>query len=53
MELPGKLSEPIVCKTRPKSEEHMLINNDKSTNGEHLCQLLQNIIKPFKIVVTL
>ena len=36
MELPSKLLEQIAFNTRPKIEEHMLINMDKSTHEEHL-----------------
>ena len=40
MEFPAKLLEPIAFNTRPKMEEHMLIDMDKSTHEEHLSQPL-------------
>ena len=52
MELPSKLLEQIVCNTRPKIEEHMLIVRDKSTHEEHLSHPLQTNNKQFKIAVT-
>ena len=52
MELPSKLLEQIVFKTRSKIEEHMLIVMDKSTHEEHLFQPLQTNNKQFKIAVT-
>ena len=52
MELPSKLLEQIVYNRRPKIEEHMLINMDKSTHEEHLSQPLQTNNKQFKIAVT-
>ena len=53
MELPSKLLEQIVFKTRAKREEHMLIVMDKSTHEEHLSQPLQTNNKQFEIAVTL
>ena len=41
MEFPSKLLEQIVFKTRPKSEEHMLIVMDKSIHGKNLAQPLK------------
>ena len=52
MELPSKLLEQITRNTRPKIEEHMLINMDKSTHEEHLFQPLQTNNKQFKIAIT-
>ena len=52
MELPSKLLEQIAFNTRPKIEEHMLINMDKSTHEDHLSQPLQTNNKQFKIAVT-
>ena len=52
MELPSKLLEQIAFNTRAKTEEHMLINMDKSTHEEHLFQPLQTNNKQFKIAVT-
>ena len=52
MELPSKLLEQIVHKTKPKIEEHMLIVMDKSTHEEHLSQTLQTNNKQLKIAVT-
>ena len=40
MELLSKLLEQIAFNTRPKIEEHMLIDMDKSTHEEHLFQPL-------------
>ena len=53
MELPSEPSEQITFKTRLKNEEHMIIVLDKSTDEEHLSQLLQTKDKPFVFVVTL
>ena len=36
MELPSKLLEKMVYNTKPKTDEHMLIVMDKSTQEEHL-----------------
>ena len=52
MELPSNLLEQIAFNTRPKIEEHMLIDMDKSTHEEHLAQPLQTNNKQFKIAVT-
>ena len=52
MELPSKLLEQIAFDTRPKIEEHMLIDMDKSTHEEHLFQPLQTNNKQFKIAIT-
>ena len=52
MDLPSKPLEEIAYNTRPKIEEHMLINMDKSTHEEHLFQPLQTNNKQFKIAVT-
>ena len=35
MELPSKLLEQIAFNTRSKTEEHMLVVMDKSTDEEH------------------
>ena len=52
MELSSKILEQRVFNTRPKIEEHMLIDMDKSTHEEHLSQPLQTNNKQFKIAVT-
>ena len=52
MELPSKFLEQIAFNTRPKIEEHMLIDMDKSTNEELLSQPLQTNSRQFKIAVT-
>ena len=52
MELPSKLLEQIAYNTRPKIEEHMLTNMDKSTQEEHLFQPIQTSNKQFKIAIT-
>ena len=52
MELPSKILEQIAFNTRPKTEEHMLIVMDTSSNEEHLFQPLQTKNKQFKIAVT-
>ena len=52
MELPSQISKQIAFNARPKTEEHMLIAMDKSTNEEHLSQPLQTNIKQFKIART-
>ena len=52
MDLPSKIVERMVFKTRPKSEEHIIIILDKSTREEHLSQPIQTNIKQFKIAVT-
>ena len=52
MELPSKLLEQFAFNTRPKIEELMLINIDKSTYEEHLSQPLKTNNKQFKIAVT-
>ena len=52
MELPSKLLEQIAFNTRPRIEEHMLIDMDKSSHEEHLSQPLQTNNKQFKIAVT-
>ena len=52
MELPSKLLEQIVHNKRPKTEEHMLIVNDKNPHEEHLSQPLQTNGKHFKKAVT-
>ena len=51
MELPSKILEQIAFKTRPKTEDYMLIVMDKSTHEEHLSQPLQTNTKQFKIAV--
>ena len=52
MELPSKISEQIAFNTRPKIEEHMLIDMDQSTHEEHLYQALQTNNKQFKVAIT-
>ena len=52
MELPSKILEKTVFKTRLKIEEHMLVVVDKSTQEENKSQRLQFHIKQFQIVVT-
>ena len=52
MELPGKILEQIAFNTRPKIEEHILIDMDKSIHDENLTQPLQTNIKQFKTAVT-
>ena len=52
MELPSKLLEQIAFNTRPKTEEHMLIVMDKSTQEGYLSQPLQTNNERFKIAVT-
>ena len=52
MELLCKISEQIAFNTRPKIEEHMLVNMDKSTHEEHLSQAFQTNNKQFKIAIT-
>ena len=55
MDLPIKLLEQIAFKTRPETEEHMLIVMKKSTCKEHISQPLQTNnkqFKKFKIAVT-
>ena len=51
MELLSKLLEQIAFNTRPKIEEHMLINMDRSTHEKHLSQPLQTNNKQFKIAI--
>ena len=52
MELHSKILEQTAHSTKPKLEEHMLIVMDKSTQEEHLSQLLQTNNEQYKIVVT-
>ena len=52
MELPSKLLEQKFFKTRPKTEEHIIIVMDKSTLEEHLSQPISTNIKQFKIAIT-
>ena len=52
MDLHSKILEQIAYNTRPKIEEHMLINMDKNTHEEHLYQPVQTNNKHFKIAVT-
>ena len=52
MELSTNLLEQIAYNTRPKTEEHILIIMDKSTQEEHLFQPLQTNNKQFKIAIT-
>ena len=47
----SKILEQIAFNTRPKTEEHMLIVNHKSTLEEHLSRPPQNNIEQFKIVI--
>ena len=51
MDLPSKLLEQIAYNTRPKIEEHMLIDLDKSTHDEHLAQPFQTNNKQYKVAV--
>ena len=52
MDFPSNLLEQIAFNTRPKIEEHMLIDMDKSAHEEHLSQPLQTNNKQFKKTVT-
>ena len=52
MELATKLLEKIAFNTRPKIEEHMLINMKKSTHEEYLFHPLKTNKRKFKIAVT-
>ena len=52
MELLCKILEQISFNTRAKTEEHMLVVMDKSTQEEHLSQPLQTNNKQIEIVVT-
>ena len=52
MELLSKLLEQIAFNTNPKTEEHMLVVMDKSTQEKRLSQPLQTNKKQFKIAVT-
>ena len=52
MDFPSKILEKIAFNTRPKIEEHMLIDMNKSTHEENLFQPLQTNNKQFKIAVT-
>ena len=52
MELPSKFLEQKSFNTRPKVEEHLLVVTNKSTQEEHLSQLLQTNNKQFKIATT-
>ena len=52
MELPSKLLEQIVPNTKPKIEEHVLINMNKPIHEEHLSQPLQTNNKQFKMAIT-
>ena len=49
---PINILERIAHNTRSKTEEHMLIVMEKSTNEEHLSQPLQTNNKQFEIAVT-
>ena len=51
MELPSKILEQTAINTRPKTEEHMLVAMDESTDEEHLSQPLQTNNKQFKVAV--
>ena len=51
MELPSKEFEQIAFNTRSRSEEHILIVMDKSTDKGNLFQPLQTINKQFKVAV--
>ena len=48
MELPSKLFEQIVYKTRPKIEEHMLIIMDKSVTKRIYLSLFKLILSNSK-----
>ena len=52
MEIPSKLLEQIVYRTRSRIEDHTLFVMDKSIHEEHLFQPLQTNKKQFKIAVT-
>ena len=52
MELPSKLLEQNVYKTRSRIEEHILTVMEKSTPEEHLSQPPETNIKQFKIAIT-
>ena len=52
MELPSKILEQIAFKTRPKTDQHMLIKVDKSIHEEHLTHPLQTNNKQTKIATT-
>ena len=52
MELPGKISEKITFNTKPQTEEHKLIDMDKSTNEENVFPPLQTNNKQFKVAIT-
>ena len=52
MELPSKILAQTAHKTRPKTEEKLLIVKDKSTHKDHMSQPLQTNIKLFKIAVS-
>ena len=52
MKLPSNLMEQIVLRTRPKIEEHVLIDVDKPIHEEHQCQPFQTNNKQLKIAVT-
>ena len=47
-ELPSKVLEQCAFNTRHKTEEHVLVDMDKSTHNEHLLQPLQLIIGNLK-----
>ena len=52
MELPCKLLEQLVFKTRPKFDKHMSVVMDKSTGEEKLPQAQQTKEKHYKFAVT-
>ena len=52
MQLPTEILEQITFITRPQIELHILFIMEKSTDGEHLSQLLKNNNKQFIIAVT-
>ena len=52
MELPSKLLEQIAYNLRRKTEEHMLINMNKSTHEENLFEPLKTNNKQFKVAIT-
>ena len=49
MEVPSIFLEQIAFITRPKTEEHMLNDMDKSTHEEHLSQPFNLVINNLKL----
>ena len=52
MELPSKKFEQTAFNTRPETEEHLLIDMDKSKHEDHSSQPLETNKKQFKRAVT-